>query len=347
MFSSLSKVFEVVQDYIGRTLGSMIRTTESVVVYPHDGFMRPAYLSFEVFSTHRLRPIPRDSVQWWMWRYSLLCRAVPAQAKFYYAPLKTAFARSLDAHWCFPYYHALMNSMVSWRADEQLFYVRRITGHATTFLDRLIGGDNRFRMYCDIGCSVNVELLRSLLNHDGLRRISAMHLSNVFRNDNLLNIVHNLPGNYGDIERFKAYGMALCAVGFLQIANCDLTGSHMRPSFHYVQTVLEFILENPDFICGLDFSCRLIPDPYRTTYILVTTRFRKPCSPVLDNSGALVTVPDTGMLAKFQKYLDDRVRYIRDSMYPLDPCLAPKPLTYVDDLEGELRRKKKAGAARR
>ena len=82
LFSRLTEVFEAVQDYIGRTLKSMVKTSESDVVYPYNNFLRPAYLSFEVFTGYGLRPIPRDSVQWWMWRYSFLSRAVPAQAKF-------------------------------------------------------------------------------------------------------------------------------------------------------------------------------------------------------------------------------------------------------------------------
>ena len=347
LFSRLAEVFEAVQDYIGRTLKSLLVCNPSEEVRPYDGFLSPAYLSFEVFTGYSLQPIPRDSAQWWMWRYSLLSRAVPMQAKFYYGSLKNAFRNSLDRTWNMPYFDPANNRIGLWGADEHTVYVPRYPVFPFTFLDRMCVVNHRFRVYCDTACSVDTVLLRALLDHDDLAWIVALPLNHPERNVGLLNLVNTMPGDYADIDRLRVYGMVVCAMSFMHIANSNVYGDYMRHPFHFVETVLEFIMANPDFIHGLEFFCIRDVIPIGIPYLRTIVKFRKPGTTVWIHHNVTATVPDTGMFAKFQQYLDNSVRCIRDGMYPLDPCLAPKPLVYVDDLEADLRRKKKKEAERK
>ena len=92
-FGLLERVSDCVKDFVGRFMLPSVPPNPRFV---HDACLLPAYSLFHSLTYMKLRPIPRDSLNWWIVRYHMLTWKLPTLLSNYVHPLRNAMRWSID-----------------------------------------------------------------------------------------------------------------------------------------------------------------------------------------------------------------------------------------------------------
>lgn len=322
----LDRVSDCVKEFVGR---SMLPSVPPDPIFVHDACLLPAYNLFHSLTYRKLRPIPRDSLNWWIVRYHMLTWKLPTLLSNYVQPLRNIMRGMIDGDLNMRYREIEGSGWYFCGVDEPRFFVIRQTGDDLTFLDRLANVlDVNYRCYDITRDEMPIKMLSAVCEDEGISDL-LIHIASEFDTPRtMLSIVHNMAGDYSDSQRLVTYGMVMYALLLVRELNKNRDFHHYiprRPPMKYFELLMQFFCAHPEFVEGIYFKCRKSTTAYGMTYIRFHVHILQHGQHALTHID-IFNVPKLNVKSMFKNFIDANVRTLKKQIGPAPPAKRPKPV---------------------